>query len=234
MKNSDNTPINLNQLECSADPVWDSTLDCYKVNVRPKDNTTFYNTDTTSVEIRFNKQRTQLSTQYTNRLITGYYYRPTEGFDELALAWTLDQQNSKTLLTDNDQVAWTDRTTDRPKFTISGNETYTTRGSTAQTSSTQAPLEVTIDYIEKTALDGLITGINVSINQYLAFDYTPTNDDIRRAVNLGGNNGQALSNVQWDEITITINSGSKQATLTAVADSLQYKGSVALTYQLSA
>jgi hypothetical protein len=127
--------------------------------------------------------------------------------------------------------------TDTPAFQISGNETYTTKGATADTSNTQTPIVTNIQFVQKTALDTLVTGTSPSgatsgsqNNPYLAFSYNPILTDIRGAVDLGGSAGSALPNVQWDDIDIVINLTDKTATLTAKLTSLQYTGTVVLYY----
>jgi hypothetical protein len=73
----------------------------------------------------------------------------------------------------------------------------------AATSNTQVPINVVIQFVEKEALNDLITGTSPSgassgsqNNEYLAFDYAPVSSDIIDAINKGGNAGSSLSNVQ--------------------------------------
>jgi hypothetical protein len=240
----------------NAGITWNKSLDCYVCKIKPIANSNFYSSSASEVTLQFNASRTAVtSTSLTTTSFNMDY--PPEGEDPEAQEYmVLKNGNMGTsgsafynlFNNDNayDDFTWTNKTTLTPKFTLSGNENYTTK--TGGEQQTQTPVTITITTPQQNLTD-LIKCYTyqqgTNYNKYLA-PQSETNPnglnqnpqthgktDIIFALSQGGATGNAPIALNAEQLVVTgwtITGKTGTVVLNPIQNSSLYSGSITISF----
>jgi hypothetical protein len=201
--------LNVNQLQCT-DLAWSALDDCYVAKLSPKSNSTFFKNDASNfVYVSVVRSRTRFT---YNTSLGNFPMTPADNLVQQALYEDDTDAGFKTTY-DAGNITITNNTGQtKANYVCKGNETYTTQTVVEQQTATYTNVGVDVTYtiganvkelkeIIKTRVGYSFTTPGDVNNNYLkpyatgnldGLQYEPTVADVKRALNLGGNNNTPI------------------------------------------